>query len=80
MLIRKIFACTAIASLDFIEHQQPIIIMADLGELFQIVVCWRVQSAFALDWLNQHGTDIRISAVCCHGSSITKRHPDKILI
>src|SRR4051812_10487155 len=54
MLEREPRAGASSAALDFVEHQQPVILIADCAQSGEIVGMTYVDAAFALYQLDQH--------------------------
>src|SRR5690606_22032890 len=52
---------TTIAGLNFVEHQQPAMFIANCAQLVKVIRRRNPHAAFALHWLNQHSNDICMS-------------------
>src|SRR5690554_641700 len=58
MLIGKILSGAAVAGLDFIEHQQPLMLITKRSQTGQIIFVWYPHTALALNRFHQHGNNI----------------------
>src|SRR5690606_40367502 len=56
-LIVEIATGPAVTGLNFVEHQQPALVVTDLTQGLQVFWLYRVNAAFALDRLKQHRHD-----------------------
>ena len=78
MLESKPGSGAAGAALHFVEHEQPVVLVADRAQPRQVIRMADVDAAFTLDQLHQHGDDI---AVACghaaHRFEVVERNSDE---
>ena len=55
-LVREPVAGAADAALHFVEHQQPVVLVAELPQRLEVVDIGHIDAAFALDQLDQTAT------------------------
>jgi len=60
VLMREPLTCPAHAGLNFVQHQQPAMLVANATQLFQVGRIGNIDAAFALDGFDQHGNDVAI--------------------
>ena len=60
MLEGEPFAGAAHAALHLVQHQQPVMLVADLAQLLQVMDVQRADAAFALDRLDQHRNHVAV--------------------
>ena len=76
--MRKPFAGAAHAALHFVDHQQPVLLIAKLSQGAQVVNVHRIDAAFALDGFQENRHHIRVAGgsflQCLH---IIERHADE---
>ena len=79
-LVRKPLAGAAHAALHFVNHQQPVALVAQGAQLAQIVQVQRVHTAFALNRLYKHSRHIGVACGCgLQRVHIVQGHADKAL-
>ena len=64
-------AGTALAALDFVEHQQHVLLLAQFREALDEVLVGRQDAALALDRLKQHGAGLRADGLL-HGFEVVE--------
>ena len=63
-LVRKPFAGATHTALHFVNHQEPIVVIAQFTYLLQILNPHRVDTTFALNGFKKHRGDIFIASSC----------------
>ena len=80
MLAGEPFAGAADAGLDFVEHQEPAALVANLPQSLEVAVIRNLDAAFARDRLDQHGDDALVVVTdMAHGIEIVVRYPEETL-
>src|SRR5690606_36060318 len=78
VLVRKIGSGAAIAGLNFIQHQQPVLFITDSPQMIEIICCRHPDSTLTLYRFNQDGNDIVVlggsGSDCGH---VVEGHADK---
>ena len=74
----KPFACASNAALHLVDHQQPVLGVAQSADIAKVVSPHGVDAAFALDGLEKHRHHIRVAMRCLfQGLDIVQRHPNE---
>ena len=60
-LVGEPLAGAADAALHLVEHQQPVLLVAQLAQALQVLPARRVDAAFALDGLEEHGHHVGVA-------------------
>ncbi len=76
MLEREPGAGAAGAALHFVEHEQPLLRIADFAQTLEITGAAHIDAAFALDQLDQHGDHVAVAlGDALHRFEVVERHP-----
>jgi hypothetical protein len=76
--VGKPFAGATDAALHLVNHQQPVLRVAQGTHLAQVVGPHRVDAAFTLDGFKKHRHHVRVAMRgFFQGGDIVQRHPDK---
>ena len=79
-LVGKPFSGTAHAALHLVNHQQPVVLIAELAGLPKVVVGYGVNAAFTLNGFKKDRDHIRVvGRGCFQCIDIVQGHADKAL-